>query len=52
MKKIIWKLNLVQMMTCHLKFCLMTITTRSDFEKDGKLYPQIFLGDTLYELSI
>ena len=35
-----------------LKFCLMTITIRSDFEEDGKLYPQIFLDDTLYELRI
>ena len=35
-----------------LKFHLMTITIRSVFEEDGKLYPQIFLGDTLHELSI
>ena len=35
-----------------LKFRLMTITTRSDFEEDGKFYPQIFLDDTLYELTI
>ena len=35
-----------------LKFHLMTITIRSVFEEDGKLYPQIFLDDTLYELSI
>ena len=34
-----------------LKFCLMTITIRNVFE-DGKLYPQVFLDDTLYELSI
>ena len=33
-----------------LKFHLMTITIRSVFEEDGKLYPQIFLDDTLYEL--
>ena len=25
----------------------MVITIRSDFEEDGKLYPQIFLDDTL-----
>ena len=35
-----------------LKFCLMTITIRNGFEEDGKLYPQIFLDDALYELSI
>ena len=35
-----------------LKFHLMTITIRSVFEEDGKLYPKVFLDDTLYELSI
>ena len=35
-----------------LKFNLMTITIRSVFEEDGKLYPQVFLYDTLYELNI
>ena len=35
-----------------LKFHLMTITIKSVFEEDGKLYPQVFLDDTLYELSI
>ena len=35
-----------------LKFTLMTITIRCVFEEDGKLYPQVFLDDTLYELSI
>ena len=35
-----------------LKFHLMTITIRSVFEEDGKLYPQVFLDDALYELSI
>ena len=35
-----------------LKFRLMTITIRYVFEEDGKLYPQVFLDDTLYELSI
>ena len=34
-----------------LKFHLMTITIRSVFEEDGKLYPQLFLNDTLYELD-
>ena len=33
-----------------LKFHLMTITIRSVFEEDGKLYPHVFLDDTLYEL--
>ena len=35
-----------------LKFHNMTIIIRSVFEEDGKLYPQVFLDDTLYELSI
>ena len=35
-----------------LKFRIMTITTRSIFEEDGKLYPQVFLDDSLYELNI
>ena len=35
-----------------LKFCLMTITIRSFFEEDGKLYPQVYLDNSLYELSI
>ena len=34
-----------------LKFHNMAITIRSVFEEDGKLYPQVFLDDTLYELS-
>ena len=33
-----------------LKFHVMTIIIRSVFEEDGKLYPQLFLDDTLYEL--
>ena len=33
-----------------LKFHVMTIIIRSVFEEDGKLYQQLFLGDTLYEL--
>ena len=36
----------------QLKFHNMTITIRSVFEEDGKLYPQVFLDDTLYELKI
>ena len=34
-----------------LKFSLMTITIRCVFKKDSKLYPQVFLDDTLYELQ-
>ena len=34
-----------------LKFNLMTITIRSAFKEDGKLYPKLFLDDTLYELN-
>ena len=34
-----------------LKFHNITITIRSVFE-DGKLYPQVFLDDALYELKI
>ena len=35
-----------------LKFHDMTITIRSVFEEDGKLYPQVCLVDTLYRLNI
>ena len=35
-----------------LKFHIMTITIRLVFEEDGKLYTQVFLDDTLYELNI
>ena len=35
-----------------LNFHLMTITIRSVFGEDGKIYPQIFLDDNLYELNI
>ena len=35
-----------------LKLHSVTITIRSVFEKDGKLYPQFFLDDTLYELNV
>ena len=34
-----------------LKFHSMTITIRSVFEEDGKLYRQVFLDVTLYELN-
>ena len=33
-----------------LKFHSMTIIIRSIFEEDGKLYPQVFLDDALYEV--
>ena len=35
-----------------LKFHAMTIIIRSVFKEDGKLYPQVFLDNALYELSI
>ena len=35
-----------------LKFHLMTITMRSVFEEDGKLYPQVYLDDSFYDLNI
>ena len=35
-----------------LKFHNMTITIRSIFQEDGKLYLQIYLDDTLYELNV
>ena len=34
-----------------LKFHNVTITIRSVFKEDGKLYPQVLLDHTLYELS-
>ena len=34
-----------------LKFYLMTITIRSVIEENGKLYPPVFLDNTLYELK-
>ena len=36
----------------QLKFQNMTITIRSVFEENGKLYPQVFLDDALYELNL
>ena len=35
-----------------LKFHNMTITVRSVFQEDGKLFLQVFLDDTLYELKV
>ena len=34
-----------------LKFHLMTLIIRCVFSEDGKLYPQLFLDDTFYELQ-
>ena len=36
----------------QLKFHNMVVTVKSVFEEDSKLYPQVFLDDTLYELNI
>ena len=35
-----------------LKFHLMTVTIRSVFEEDGRLYPQVYLDDALCELKV
>ena len=35
-----------------LKSHSVTIVIRSVFEEDGKLYLQVFLDDTLYELNV
>ena len=35
-----------------LKFHNTIITIKSVFKEDGKRYPQVFLADTLYELSV
>ena len=35
-----------------LTFHAMTTIIRFVFEEDGKLYPQAFLDDTLYELCV
>ena len=33
-----------------LKLHMLTVIVRSVFEEDGKLYPQIYLDECLYEL--
>ena len=33
-----------------LKLHMLTVIVRSAFEEDGKLYPQIYLDQCLYEL--
>ena len=35
-----------------LKFHVMVIIIRSDFEEDGKLYPQLLLDDTLWIIKM
>ena len=35
-----------------LKFHNMTIIIKSVYDEDAKLYPQVFVDDTLYELNI
>ena len=35
-----------------LKFHSMTIIIKSVYEEGGKLYPQVFLDDPLYELNV
>ena len=35
-----------------LKFHNMTITIRTVFKEDDKIYPQVFLDDTLFELNV
>ena len=54
MEKITWELDLNSdddlPLNKLLKFHLMTIIIRCVFSEDGKLYPQLFLDDTLYEL--
>ena len=35
-----------------LKFHLVTITIRSVFKEVDKLYPQVYLDDTLYKLNV
>ena len=39
-------------MNKSLKLHLLTIIIRSVFREDGKFYPQLFLDDALYKLSV
>ena len=50
MQKTIKKLDDELPLKKSIKFFLMTITIKCVFKEDNKLYPQIFLDDTLYEL--
>ena len=49
-KKIKFKSDDDLLLNKPLKFHAMTIIIRSGFEENNKLYPQILLDDTLYEL--
>ena len=46
MMKILRKLDLTPMIKLHM----LTIIARSVFEDVGKVYPQIYLDDCLYEV--
>ena len=49
-KKIMFEPNDNLPMNKPIKLRLLTINIRSAFSEDGKLYPQLFLDDALYEL--
>ena len=55
MKNTIWKITFNSddslSLNKPLKFHNMTITIRSVLEENSNLYPQVFLDDTLYELT-
>ena len=46
------KLNSDDNIPLNKPFHNITITIRSFFEEDGKLYLQVFLDDTLFKLSV
>ena len=50
--KTTWKFNSDNNLPLNksLKFHAITITIRPLFEEGGKLYPQFYLGECLYEL--
>ena len=50
--KIKFKSNYDLPLNKQLTFHNMIVTIRSVFDEDGKLYPQVFLDDTLYELNV
>ena len=51
-QKTTWKFNSDDNLPLNkpLKYNQMTITIRYVFSEDNKLYPQVFLNDTLYSL--
>ena len=51
-QKTTWKFNSDDNLPLNkpLKYNQMTITIRYVFSEDNKLYPQVFLDDTLYSL--